>query len=216
VSTTSTTQVHCPECATEQEVLVVESANVQRFPDFRTRLLERTLMRFSCASCARPFVIEHEMLYTDLERRQFFGVFPRAAAAQFAECEQWIETTYRKAFLEEGPSVVRQALDNCVRRVVFGYEQLREKVVCFEARLDDHILEAVKVGLADTQPSLGTRLSLQSVEDGRLLLATENGAVIAVGRNVYDGIAADADRVKALLAPLWQGIFVSAERCSLA
>ena len=195
-------------------MLVVESANVQRFPDFRERLLKRTLMRFTCASCTHPFVIEHEMLYTDLERRQFFGVFPRAAAAQFAQCEEWIEATYRQTFLEEGPEVVRQALDNCVRRVVFGYEQLREKVVCFDAGLDDRILEAVKVALGDAAPALGGRLSLQSVDEDRLHFAAESGAVIAVGRDVYDGISAEADKVKALLAPLWQGIFVSAERCN--
>ncbi|HEX6839490.1 MAG TPA: CpXC domain-containing protein [Polyangia bacterium] len=214
MSTTSTTRARCPDCGTEQEVLVVESANVQRFPDFRQRLLARTLMRFTCASCTHPFVIEHEMLYTDLERRQFFGVFPRAAAAEFAQCEQWIEATYRRAFLEEGPHIVRQALDNCVRRVVFGYEQLREKVVCFDAGLDDRILEAVKVALGDADPALAGRLSLQAVEADRLQLATESGALIAVGREVYDGILAEADKVKALLAPLWQGIFVSAERCN--
>ncbi|HWF85229.1 MAG TPA: CpXC domain-containing protein [Vicinamibacterales bacterium] len=215
MSTTSTTHARCPECGTEQEVLVVESANVQRFPEFRTRLLDRTLMRFTCTRCARPFVIEHEMLYTDLERRQFFGVFPRGAAAQFAQYEEWIEATYRQAFLEEGPNVVRQALNHCVRRVVFGYEQLREKVVCFDAGLDDRILEAVKVALGDTEPALGARLSLQSVAGGRLLLATESGAAVAVDRDVYDGIAADADRIKTLLAPLWQGLFVSAERCTV-
>jgi hypothetical protein len=214
LSTTSTTRASCPECGAEQDVLVVESANVQRFPDFRTRLFQRTLMRFVCTSCARPFVVEHEMLYTDIERRQFFGVFPRAAAAQFAQYEQWIEATYRETFLEEGPTVVRQALDNCIRRVVFGYEQLREKVVCFDAGLDDRILEAVKVALGDAAPAVGARLSLQSVDDGRLLLATESGALCAVDREVYDGIAADADRVKTLLAPLWQGPFVSAERCN--
>jgi hypothetical protein len=214
VSTTSSTHARCPDCGTEQEVLVVESANVQRFPDFRARLLDRTLMRFVCTSCARPFVIEHEMLYTDLERRQFFGVFPRGAAAQFAQYEEWIEATYRQAFLEEGPNVVRQALDKCVRRVVFGYEQLREKVVCLDAGLDDRILEAVKVALGDADPALA-RLSLQSVEGARLLFATESGEAIAVDRAVYEGIAADANRVKTLLAPLWQGLFVSAERCNV-
>ena len=172
-------------------------------------------MRFSCTSCTRPFVIEQEMLYTDIERRQFFGVFPRVDAAQFAQYEEWIEATYRQTFLEEGPTVVRQALDKCIRRVVFGYEQLREKVVCFDAGLDDRILEAVKVALADAEPALGAHLSLQSVEGGRLLLATESARVVAVDRDVYDGIAADADRVKTLLAPLWQGLFVSAERCNV-
>jgi hypothetical protein len=215
MSTTSTRRVHCPNCGGEQDVLVVESANVQRFPDFRDRLLARTFMRFVCASCAVPFVIEHDMLYTDLERRQFFGVFPRAAVDRFAECEEWIETAYRQAFLDESPNVVRVALTNCVRRVVFGYEQLREKIVCFEAGLDDRILEAVKLGIGDVDPALGMPLSLQSVDGDRLLLAAPGGTMIAVGRDVYDGLAADADTMKSLLAPLWKGLFVSAERCAV-
>jgi len=197
----------------EQEVLVVESANVQRFPEFRNRLLARTFMRFTCVGCNEPFVIEHEMLYTDLERRQFFGVFPRGEVARYSQCERWIETTYRQAFLAESPHVIRVSLDNCVRRVVFGYEQLREKIVCFEAGLDDRLLEAVKVGILDADRSLSAPLSLQSVEGERLVLATPAGTLVAVGREVYDGVAAEADRVRTLLAPLWQGLFVSAERC---
>lgn len=215
MSTTSTRRVHCPDCGAEQDILVVESANVQRFPDFRVQLLARTFMRFSCAACSNRFVIEHEMLYTDLERRQFFGVFPRAEASRFSQCEELIEATYRQAFVDESPHVIRVSLDNCVRRVVFGYEQLREKVVCFEAGLDDHIVEAIKLGIGDADPALGAPLSLQSVEEERLVFATPTGALVAVGRDVYDGVAAQADKTKSLLAPLWQGIFVSADRCSV-
>jgi hypothetical protein len=216
MSTTSTRRVRCPDCDAEQDVLVVESANVQRFPEFRTRLLDRTFMRFPCSGCAHFFVIEHDMLWTDLDRRQFFGVFPRESVARFAECEAIVEQSYRQAFLDESPEVVRRSLHDCALRVVFGYEQLREKVVCFDAGLDDHILEAMKLALSDADPALGPRLSLQTVEADRLVLATESGTPVGVGRDVYDGIAAGAERVRGLLAPLWQGAFVSAERCIAA
>jgi hypothetical protein len=42
--------VRCPDCDAEQDVLVVESANIQRFPQFREQLVDRTFMRFACSA----------------------------------------------------------------------------------------------------------------------------------------------------------------------
>jgi CpXC protein len=67
VSTTGTVEVACPACSRKQIVLAVESANVQRLPEFRRQLLGCTFMRFACVACAHFFVVERELLWTDLK-----------------------------------------------------------------------------------------------------------------------------------------------------
>jgi len=101
---------------------------------------------------------------------------------------------------------------------VLSHVRLPESPAFNEEDLRRKAIKAPRVGNATKEDLAKTYRaalqSLQSVDDGRLHLATESGALLAVDREVYDGIAADADRVKTLLAPLWQGLFVSAERCN--
>jgi hypothetical protein len=202
-----------------QDVLVVESANIQRFPAFREKLLDGTFMRFTCVGCKASFVAETEMLYTDYEQRLFVGVFPRERRPQVKECEAILESTYEQVFVQEAPSFARVAIGGELhRRVVFGYEELREKVICFGAGLDDHIVEAVKIALTDAQPGIG-RLSLQHF-DGELLwfAAVVDNAVarLPVRRTVYDAMYEDVQQIQLLLQPLWGGSYVSADTCIAA
>jgi hypothetical protein len=175
-------------------------------------------MRFKCVSCTESFVVETELLYTDYEQRLFAAVFPRERRANISECEMLIESTYQQVFLQEAPAFARVALGGELsRRVVFGYEELREKVVCFGADLDDHIIEAVKIALIDGRPGLG-RLSLQQV-DGDLLWFTSvevSAPPFPVRRTVYDAMNKDIQQIQLLLQPLWAGAYVSAETCLAA
>jgi hypothetical protein len=217
MSTTANREVECPECGVSQTILIVESANVQRFPAFKTQLLSGNFMRFTCVSCRASFVVECEMLYTDLDEHLFIGVFPHEQRGEAQACEEAIERAYGQVFISEAPEFARRAVGELRRRVVFGYEELREKVVCFAAGLDDHILEAVKVALRDSQPALGP-LSLQAVAEDLLWFARvgTNEAPFAVPRAVYQEMLQDAARLESMLQPLWQGIYVSAERCLAA
>jgi predicted RNA-binding Zn-ribbon protein involved in translation (DUF1610 family) len=212
VSTTATATVSCPACGVEQGVLVVESANVQRFPAFREQLLAGTFMRFRCPKCGTAFVIERQLFYTDLEARLFIGVFPRGERAHADEYALVLEAAYRQAFEREPPPVVRSAVGELQRRIVFGYEELREKVVCFGAGLDDRTLEAVKLALTERSPTLG-RLFLQSAGDDALSFRSASGEALIVERTVYREMYADADRLRLLLPSLWIHLHVSVDRC---
>jgi len=218
MSTTATEEVACPECAVRQNVLVVESANIQRFPNFKKQVLDGTFMRFTCVSCKASFIIEADMLYTDYDDKVFMGVFPRGRRANAAECESLLEATYQQVFVKETPAYARTAVGGDLeRRVVFGYEELREKVVCFSARLDDHIVEAMKIALTDAKPDVG-KLSLQLVDDDYLWFARvgTSEAPFAVRKAMYEALHADTQKLQMVLQPLWGGSYVSAEKCLAA
>jgi hypothetical protein len=198
-----------------QTILMVESANIQRFPEFRKQVIDGSFMRFTCTVCNGAFVIETDLLYTDVDQGLFVGVFPRDRRADVAECEALVERTYDQVFVQEPPAFARALFANLQCRVVFGYEELREKVVCFAAGLDDHIIEAVKVALIDATPELGARLSLQQADDNDLWFARVGVSAppFAVHRQVYDAMYNDRQQIQAMLQPLWRGPHVSADKC---
>ena len=227
MSTTETLEIACPTCGHGQNVPAMASANVQRFPAVRQQLIDGTFMRFACTACQLPFVVEREMLYTDLEGHLFIGVFPTARRGNATEFETVIESVYQETFVKEPPAALRAVLGELRRRIVFGYEELREKVMCFGAGLDDRLLEVLKVMLLRAQGSqegasgsTTRRLSLQHVTaDGALWLAIlpDEGAVdeplLRVERTVYDQLAAEEERLSLVLGPLYAGLYVHIERC---
>jgi len=214
----SAKNVMCPDCGAEQRIEVVDSVSIQRDPEIRDRVLAGTFMRFACAHCASSYLVEADILYTDMDRRLFVGVFPRERRSDVTACEALIGQTYDEVYVGETPAFAQSEFGELERRVVFGYEQLREKVVCFDAGLDDHIIEAVKVALNDVHPELGALVSLQLVDDKYLWFARIgiDAPPFAVERSIYQTMADDRQQVQTLLRPLWSGSYVSAELCLTA
>lgn len=213
MSTTTTEMVECPACENEQSLLVVESANVQRLPAFREQILARTFMRFTCLECSHLFIVERPVLYTDFDARLFVGVFPQPARNHSDHLAEIVEAAYQQSFEREPPVVVRAALGHLQRRVVFGYEELREKVLCFGGGLDDRVLEALKLAILGQSPMLGP-LVLQAADNNSLSFFNLSGSDVTVDRRVYQELWADVERLKLLLPALWSNLYVSAERCA--
>jgi hypothetical protein len=216
MSTTVPCDVTCGACGRAQSVLIADSANVQRWPAWREQVLAATFMRFRCAGCGDTIVVEHDLLYVDLERHLFVGVFPRPRRAAADACARLIEDTFRTTFLEEAPAPVRLGAPVIRRRVVFGYDELRDKVVAFDAGLDDRIVEAVKLTVILDAGWQDTPLHLHAVDDAWLELAriTDAGVEpVRIARALYDDLAADAAQLAVLLAPLFGGPYVHVARC---
>ena len=169
----------CPDCGTEQEVLVVESANVQRFPDFESRRLRKDAdalrLHELCASVRHR---ARDAVHRSRAATVLRGVSARRrGAVHAAQTRLSIEATYRQAFLEEGPErrSARRSTTASGESSLDMSSCARRSSASTLASIDP-ILEAVKVALGDADPASESRPSLQSVEGGRLLLATEAGA----------------------------------------
>jgi hypothetical protein len=131
-------------CGRRALVRVVESANVWRHPAFRDDVLAERFNQTICVGCEAAVSVEIMVLYTDLEHQLFIGVFPRHEAAAVAACSHIVETSFQAA-IGDAPRPVRAWGDSVQRRVVFGYDQLREKVLCSYHGLDDRMVEAYKM-----------------------------------------------------------------------
>lgn len=148
--------VHC-RCGAALDVLLADSINIQRSPAMRERILREELHRARCASCGRVMTVEKPFFYTDLVRGCLFKVLARGERHTWKEASRHVEAA--DGFIAQGlPEQGRPTL-----RVVFGMDELREKLVAQDAGLDDRVVELVKVLLIADHPILLRRPRLRLV-----------------------------------------------------
>jgi hypothetical protein len=196
-------------CGYQHIEMIVKSLNAGRHPHLRDQVLERTLHRFECPSCARRVVIDSDFFWFDFHRKEFIGVFPAGMRARAAECEKVLSSAFEFTMREYAPGFIKSYSEGFFVRTVFGVEELREKIVAHGAGLDDVVLEMVKLELFAVHPELIDRgvvsFRLDSFfDDGSLVLLPEayDGELmgdppIGIGarREIYDAIAPRRDEL---------------------
>jgi hypothetical protein len=201
--------------------MVADSVNVTRAPWVLATLVDGAFHRFSC-SCGHAFVVEKELLYCDFDRRHWVGVFPPGDAARFVECGDLVSDTFREAFFERAPAIVASTAEGFRVRVVFGLAELREKVLCWLAGLEDHLLELLKLELLQQQPALVARgargLVLQHVRAGALVFSPISDGrlpretAVTVAESAYRDAARSWPEAETRLAELVRTPYVNVQR----
>jgi hypothetical protein len=135
-------------CGKALVVLLADSINVKRSPEARDKILRGELHRAECDACGQRMTVEKPFYYTDIERNAFFKISPRG------ERHLWKRASRE---LDAASSLVPEhVLSSRGRtlRVIFGMDELREKLVAQDANLDDRHLELLKVLLVYEHPIL--------------------------------------------------------------
>lgn len=230
MSITAVREVTC-RCGAPVRVFVATSVNAERHPHMRDAILRRTFHVFECGACRQPLAIDKELLYIDLGRREFYGVFPLGAARDPAPCARQIAEAYETA-LGPGTGAAGQGLADGMRvRLCFGLEELREKIVARAAGLSDLALELLKADVLAANPELAGlsvwTLRLEAVgEDGNLGMRLEQAGepprlladrALTIDRAAYERFAAlDWQDAIARLPGIAAGPHVSLLRLALA
>lgn len=144
-------------CGNELMALLADSINIKRAPALRDKILREELHRAHCPGCNRTMTVERPLFYTDMGHRVLFKVLPR-----------WERHFWRDeaAKLEKASSSIPTFManpDELTLRVVFGMDELREKLVAQDAGLDDRLVELLKVILIYEHPILIQRTRLRLV-----------------------------------------------------
>lgn len=155
---------------------LADCLNVQRTPSWRQRVLDRTLHRVkSGAAGGSDLQIEKSFFYLDLARGQAFLVHPPRERFRYAGASEQLDR-----MLEVLPKDMLGRAQQL--RVVFGTEELREKLVAADAGLDDRAVELMKATVLHDHPVLlarqRLRLSLDQVDaqGARFLAAYDHSA----------------------------------------
>jgi hypothetical protein len=141
----------CRACGAAIEATSFESINPTRHPFLQDQLLQRSLLLRSCGSCGAPHQHYDRLIWTDLPGKLCVCIVQEADRPHWARLEKEALSALSVPLREEGPPAVRRWGAEVVIRLVFGTEELREKVICRLAGLDDRVVEYLKVTLLDRE-----------------------------------------------------------------
>ncbi|MGG5819335.1 CpXC domain-containing protein [Falsiroseomonas sp. HW251] len=153
-------------CGTPVNVLLADSVNVDRAPQIRDQVLSGELHRTACVACGTKLTIEKPFYYTDLGRRALFKILPHGERHRWKADSKELDRA--ASFMPEAIVATR----SLSLRVLYGLDELREKLVAQDHGLDDREVELLKVLLVADHPVLlrraRLRLTLMAVDDTEL------------------------------------------------
>src|SRR5690606_17496135 len=145
-------QITCPACGLEQTARLARGIHVSRAPEARDQVFDRTFHRVSCRGCTTRFVAARPLVYTDMERKHWVHVALAGEIPRWPELERLAVDVCERAFT--GSPLAAQMRDAFRIRLVFGMEELREKLVIWRAGYRDAVVECAKLHLIAKDTSL--------------------------------------------------------------
>lgn len=132
-------------CGESIRAQVADGLHISRVPAVRQQILDRTFHRVTCPRCGQLQTIEKKLLYTDFRRYHWIGVCPLAWTPHWADLERSLSAEFDRVICAAAPPAIQALGPRFQVRLVFGYDQLAEKLYIFDAGLDDRAVERVKL-----------------------------------------------------------------------
>ncbi len=225
MSTRYTTDVDCARCGRTNQVAVADSYSVDRLPAVREWVLDRTLMSTACA-CGQRVEVDKPLLYSDVARGWWIQIATTDRRPMYEVCEGETRAEFATVFDPSTfPRAVAAIAERLRVRVVFGREELREKVLCADHGLDDVLVEILKLEVLVARPELleagADILVLDGVVDDVLALvglaANQSGdyqaaAEVRVSRSAHDSLVGRRNELAVTYPALFGGAYVNALR----
>jgi hypothetical protein len=220
-----TIEVPCQACGVPVLFELNHSINVDRRPDLRDEVLDRTFQKEKCSSCGHAFRVEPEFNYLDVGRGQWLAIWPTSKLPEWTDCVEKSQTTFDKAFGVHAPADAAVMGKELTPRAVFGWEALHEKLVAAEAGIDDVELELAKIAvvrnLEDAPLASNFELRLLGADDQELTLGwfqtgiEDLTEVVTAPRSVLADIEKAQKDWKDLRADMTSTMFVDMQKLML-
>ena len=119
----------CPSCQADQKFTVWKSVNVSLDPELKSKLMSGELTRFTCDACGHTADVVYSILYHDMEKQLMVWMVPSGEAPQ-----------------DDGgfSALLAGGMAQYTRRLVASRNALVEKILIFDADLDDRVMEVFK------------------------------------------------------------------------
>lgn len=125
--------VGCPNCGAAVSTQMWPGISARRNPELRDRLLSEDLFDWQCPECGYRAQLVYPCLYHDKENGFMVYLVPNGSSGEFRPVD------VSEAFPQ---------LAEVKKRVVATPAEMKEKILIFEAGLDDFAVELVKYALA--------------------------------------------------------------------
>lgn len=123
--------VTCPKCRQSSDRRLWPSINAHANPELREALLNQELLRFVCRTCGAKIDLCYPILYHDMERKFMVQCITPPEPPTYEDLKQQIPE-------------FEEIIQSYRLRVVAEPHRLREKIVVFEAGMDDRVVEVFK------------------------------------------------------------------------
>ncbi len=133
MSTQMSKDVGCPHCGAAVRTQMWPGICAQENPELRARVLDETMFDWKCPQCGYTAQFVYPCLYHDRDRKFMVYVVPNGSGSEFRPVD----------VSEKFPQ-----LAGVRKRVVSTPAELKEKILIFEAGLNDYAVELVKYALA--------------------------------------------------------------------
>src|SRR3989338_2609359 len=136
-------QLNCA-CGHEFETILWDSINVTENKGLKSQLLNGEINIIQCPKCKKKSYIEKELLYHDMDLKLWILMYPQMDRPKWPSLED-----------EMGQKLQQKLkLDAYAFRMVFGRDELVEKVRIFDSGLDDRVIELLKLRVVQEDESL--------------------------------------------------------------
>ena len=133
MSTEISKPVSCPRCGEAVETRMWPGVNAEVNPNLREQVLQETLFNWTCPACGYVAQMAYPCLYHDKGRKFMIYLIPNGGKTELDAVD------VDHAFPQIG---------YVQKRVVSSLAALKEKILVFEAGLDDRAVELVNLALA--------------------------------------------------------------------
>ena len=181
MSTWHDREIACVFCGATFVVKVASGLHISRLPAIKHQVLRGEFHRFDCPACDRKLEVRQPVIYTDFSRGHWIEVQPLDEIARWRELAPACTASFHRA-VERGAPILRERLPTFRVRVVFGYDELREKITLWEANIDDVDIECLKlIALRQDASMFGMddRLLVCAIEADRLIIDRHRGDAVA-------------------------------------
>ena len=145
MSLNTSKSIRCPSCSSLQEMTVWDSITVKDSPDLKADLLAGKVNIFRCSSCSHSGLMPTPMLYHDEEKKLMISFSPcNDESIRRRLFENICETSKNSGELKN--------FEEYNLRFVCEYNNLLEKILIFDAELNDKAIEIIKLLILSQEP----------------------------------------------------------------
>lgn len=128
----------CPYCGAKSEFKIWNNINVILDPELKQDVLNKSVFTFICPHCGRRAKVSYDCLYHDAAQEYMLYLVTSEKSEQ---------DTYQMILDNWSNTMVQQMIqgENYRLRIVHSQNELREKILIFDAGKDDRVIELCKV-----------------------------------------------------------------------
>lgn len=127
MSTLLKKEISCPRCGQQEVITIVSGINATDNPEFKPKILDETFFDWSCKRCGYTAQMSYPMVYHDPKGGYMVALY---------------RTGTKGNAVEAGPEI-----SGIIKRRVKNLAELKEKILIYDAGLDDVAVELNKNAL---------------------------------------------------------------------